>query len=615
MASDPNTQWIVVELTPHGEKETPAAIHRAALKILGRCEVYVPALETQIGEDKTIHYLMPGYAFLRKERADRDYRRLEGTRLFQTPLKTSKGLATVTSSYIEELKEKLRAEVNQGIGVGDVVLICSGPYKNIEATVITEIPEERTVQVHIQLRSKQSIITLPRSALKVVDRAPLSLYFARLGHLRSWLRMAKIVLSYRGDLEGLNRAFLRYAFVSRSMASGRVLFSFIYAYPEDGGGLRMVHAEVLRQFDLLQRVAEWLELGRTLYNVVHFSSFDALRREVQDRFSKYHAICQIEERLRAMSEEVEYLFRDLARGNKDVGEAAMQNVLIDGHNLAFRCAYAPGMARLTDGKGRPTGMILGFLRSLGALRKRFPEANIWVAWDGSSKRRRARYPDYKAHRLRKETSVNVGGEIFDPIHVLREILPLLGVRQAWNPEEEADDVLATLVRGELEGQTNLICSTDRDFLQLVTASTMFLFPAVGSRKEVLYDAAGVEQQLGLPPERVIHLRALFGDSSDNLPGVARVPKKVLRGLIQEHGSVQGLYASGLAALNKGQYERLMEAAPQVRINLELMALLDVGISRIDPDVDSDRAAERLHSLDIKAPPIVQAILGRPPVSS
>lgn len=614
MVSDPNSLWIVVELTPHGEKETPAAIHRAALKLLGRCEVYVPAIETQVGEDKTIHYLMPGYAFLRKERTDRDYRRLEGTRLFQAPLRNGKGLATVTSSYIEELKEKLRAEVNQGIGVGDVVLICSGPWKNIEATVITEIPEKRAVQVHIELRSKQSIITLPRSGLKVVDRAPLSLYFARLGYLRSWFRMAKVVLAYRGDLGDLSRKCLRYAFVSRSMESGRVLFSFIYAYPGKGGGLHAMHAEILAQFDRLQTVAEWLGYGRTLYNMLYFTSFDGFRREIQQSFSKYRTLCQIEERLRALSEEVEHLFRDLARGSKEGGETVIQNVLIDGHNLAFRCAYAPGMARLTDGRGRPTGMILGFLRSLGALRKRFPEACFWVTWDGSSKRRRARFSEYKAHRLRKEISVNVGGAIFDPIQMLRELLPLLGVRQAWNPEEEADDVIATLVRRDLEGQTNLICSTDRDFLQLVNASTMFLFPAVGSRKEVLYDVAGVEQQLGVPPEKVIHLRALFGDASDNLPGVARVPKKVLRGLIQEHGSVQAVYASGLAALNKGQYERLMEAEPQVRINLELMSLLDVEISRTDPDVDSDGAAERLHSLDIKAPPIVQAILGRTPVS-
>lgn len=614
MASNSSTEWIVVQLTPYGEKEPPAVIHRAAAKILGRCEVYVPALETQIGEDKTIHYLMPGYAFVRKERGDRDYRRLENTRLFQALLRTGRELATVSSSNIDDFKEKLRAEVNQGIGEGDIVLICSGPYKNIEATVITEIPEERTVQVHIELRSKQSIITLPRSALKIVDRAPLSLYFARLGYLRSWFKMAKVVLGYHGHLNDLQAQFQRYAFITNAMRAGRLLFAFVTAYPRAGGGLPAVHSDVRRRFEAVQRIDSWLNKGRELHNLVYFPTFSAWRQQMLEKFDRYRAICQFEERVRLLSASVEDVVRESARGSKE-GEPTMQNVLIDGHNLAFRCAYAPGMSRLTDLKGRPTGMILGFLRSLGALRKRFPEACFWVAWDGSSKRRRARYPDYKGTRVRRETAVNVGGEIFDPLRVLREILTSLGVRQAWNPEEEADDVIATLVRGEIAGQANLICSTDRDFLQLVSASTMFLFPAVGSRKEVLYDVAGVEHQFGVPPEKVIHLRALFGDTSDNLPGVARVPKKVLKRLIQDHGSVEALYTSGLAALNRGQYERLMEAAPQVKINLELMALVDVSLSRSDPDLDPDGAAEKLHDLDIKALPIVQAFLGRASASS
>jgi DNA polymerase-1 len=258
-------------------------------------------------------------------------------------------------------------------------------------------------------------------------------------------------------------------------------------------------------------------------------------------------------------------------------------------------------------------MILGFLRSLAALKKRFPEACFWVAWDGSSRRRRARFSDYKGHRSRKETSVTVGDVVFDPLRLLRELLPLLGVRQVWNPEEEADDVLATLVRNDLAAQTNLVCSTDRDFLQLVTSSTMFLFPAVGSRKEVLYDVQGVVQQLGVPPENVVQLRAFVGDKS--LPGVARVPKKVLRSLVQEYGTVERVYASGLSVLNRGQYERVMEAAPQVRINLELMTLVDVSISRTDPDIDEDGVAAKLHDLDIKAQPIVQAFLGRSSVST
>jgi 5'-3' exonuclease/transcription antitermination factor NusG len=606
--------WIVVELTQYGEKETPHVVLTAAAKLLGKCEVYIPAVETSVGDDKDIHYLMPGYAFVRRERADRDYRRLEDTRLFQSVLRRGGKLATVDNAYIEGLREKLRAEVNQGIGVGDSVLICSGPYKNIEATVITEIAEERTVQVHIELRSKQSIVTLPRAALKIVDRAPLSLYFARIGNLRAWLKMANVALSYCGNLEQLTKALDTYAFIVHAMRTGRLLFALLHGYPRDGGGLPAVHATILERLATLRTVVQWHVKGHRLFNLVHFASLSKAHDRIREMFETYRWMCEVEERLRGVSQGVEEIVREFARGNKGE-DGGVQNVLIDGHNLAFRCAYAPGMARLADAKGRPTGMILGFLRSLGALKKRYPEANFWVAWDGSSRRRRSRYSDYKGTRSRKETSVAVGDTIFDPLRFLRETLPLLGVRQIWNPDEEADDVIATLVRNDLEGQTNLICSTDRDFLQLVSASTMFLFPAVGSRKEVLYDVQGVVHQLGVPPETVIQLRSLVGDASDNLPGVARVPKKVLRALIQEHGTVERLYASGLASLNKGQYERIMEAAPQVRINLELMTLVDVSISRTDPDIDEDGVAAKLHDLDIKAQPILQALLGRSSVST
>src|SRR5262245_25976485 len=104
MATD-GPEWIVVELTQYGEKETPEEVLAAATKILGKCDVYIPAVETRVGDDKVIHYLMPGYAFVRKERADRDYRRLEDTRLFQSVLRRSGKLATVDGSYIEGLKE------------------------------------------------------------------------------------------------------------------------------------------------------------------------------------------------------------------------------------------------------------------------------------------------------------------------------------------------------------------------------------------------------------------------------------------------------------------------------------------------------------------------------
>lgn len=607
-------EWVVVELTPRGEKEPPDAVRQAARRLLGKADVYIPAVETRIGDDTSIHYLINGYAFIKKERPDRDYLRLEETRLFQSVLRKGRGVAVVDSSYIEAMKEKARAEINQGIGVGDTVLICSGPYKAIEASVITEIPEERAVQVFIELRSKQSIVTLPRSVLKVVDRAPLSLYYARLGYLRSWAKMAAVAFTYASDFKALERTYSAYRFVRDSFQSIQRLFYFVHAYPTGASaesGFGLLHSRVVEGYRLVARLQAWQARGRAIYNLIYFDSFSALRDQVQSRYAKYRALCDIEQRIHALSQSVEELARDLARGNKSEGEMLVQNVLIDGHNLAFRCVYAPGMSRLADSKGRPTGMILGFLRSVGALKKRYPEASFWVAWDGSSQRRRSSYPDYKANRkTRKETSVNVGGEIFDPLMVLRDVLPLIGVRQVWNPREEADDVIATLVRGDLEGQTNLIFSTDRDFLQLVSASTAFLYPAIGSRKEVLFDVTTVEHQMGVVPSKMLQLRALFGDDSDNLPGVPRVPKKVLKTLIQEHGDVEGVYTSGLATVNKGQYERLRGAEPQVRINLELMALVDVDISRIDPDVDEDGVARRLQDLEIKSASLLQTFFGK-----
>ena len=607
------TEWLIVELTPRGEKEPPEVLRTAASRALRGAEVYVPAVETRIGDDKAVHFLMSGYIFVQRDgRSDKEYKRhFENTRLFNSLLTKGRQLATVESSYIEDMKEKAKAEVNQGIGVGDTIEICSGPYKHIEATVITEIPEEKSVQVYVELRSKQSILTLPRSVLKVVDRAPLSLYFARLGYLRAWARMAKTVFAYDQEGASLSEAYSRYEFVDAAQNRGRLLYAFIYSYPEEGPDfLTQLHDEILGKLDVLSKISLWRDRAHKLFNFIQFESFERVRLEIQTKYSLFEKVCELSDRIQSISQEVEEIARSMALGSKDDSEMVVQNVLVDGHNLAFRCLYAPGMARLTDDQGRSTGMIVGVLRSLGSLKKRYPEARFWVAWDGSSQRRKSRCADYKATRKSREVTEDVGVEKpFDPLAFLRGILSSLGVYQVWNPQEEADDVIGTLV-SELEGQTNLVFSTDRDFLQLVSASTHVLYPSVGSRKEILYDVEAVQNHFGVPPEKVVQLRALFGDTSDNLSGVPRVPKKVLTRLLQEHGSVEGIYASGLAGVAKGQYERLRSAEPQVKLNLELMSLADVEVSKLDPDVDVDGVTRELRSLGIKPEPVLEAFFGR-----
>lgn len=598
---DPES-WVILTLTPRGEKESPDALVQAARRALKGLEVYVPAVETQVGDDRITHRLLEGYVFIRRgTRSDRELKRLENTKYFEEFLSLSGKLSCTTQAEIDTMREQIRIQVNQGIGVSDTVEICTGPYKGLFATVTDDIPELKSVVVSVTLRSKAALLTFERNSLKVVDQAPLSLYSSRLGYLKAWGKMAKPLLHYRLNVNHLQRAYDRYRFLVDSAQRGSLLHHFVHAYPKRGHDfMSEAYRALERRLGQLKQLHTWARKGSQLYQFIHFKGSEPLRDRLESAYLEYAWLVDVERRLSRLGREVEDLHKTLEKRNK-VGEDIVENLIVDGLNLAFRCHHAPGLSNLSDSQGRPTGMVVGFLRSLAAFKKRYPEAHVWVAWDGSSKRRKDRYADYKSKRPER---VETSG--FNPISTLREILPSLGVSQAWNPNEEADDVIATLVRQALPEKRNLIFSMDRDFLQLVTENTKYLYPAVGARKEILYDRNRVIELWGVPPEQIVQLRALLGDKSDNLPGVVRVPKKVLKILLKEYGSIGGLFASNLSGVSKMQYERLRAAEPQVKINRDLMSLEDVEFFRIDPDVDPEGAAERLQGLDIKPEPLLEA---------
>lgn len=611
-------EWVVLELNPRGEQEDPDLVRSAIKHTLKEAEIFVPAAVTQVGDDRVIHYLMDGYAFVRLDgRPPTDYFKLEGSKYVQTVLirhgagSRSRRLSLVQDQAILKMQDQIRQLVDQGIGVGDVVRITSGPYRNMRATVVEEIPEEGMVQVFIKLRSKQSLMTLPRSFLVVVERAPLSSVSNRLNALRDWAYLAKPVFGWNDTPDRMLDAFSHYERIANWNRRGYNLFEFLtfdqtYVKPL---------ADLKAKSDTLIKFSNWSRTGAHLFSfLTAYHPAGPLRPEgyegLQSKLLSLIWVDDILERIRGLWEEVDNISRAVA--HRQEGKDMVQNVLIDGHNLAFRCFHAPGMSSLTDKHGRPTGVILGFLRSLGSLKKRFPDAALHVVWDGSSRRRKQRFGEYKGNRDGASVIPPFeapSGIRFDPLRILRDMLPLFGIRQAWNPDEEADDVIATLVRGDLSTQTNVIFSTDRDMLQLVTSTTSLLTPPAGSRNEVLYDPGTVVKSLGVPPGKVVQLRSLFGDTSDNIPGVPRVPKKVLRSLIQAHGSVDNVFRSGLAGLTKGQYERLRSAEPQVRINVELMTLVDVGVTTASPDVDPDNVAERLRELEINPDSLLDTFFG------
>lgn len=613
-------QWVVLELNSRGEQEDPDLVQGAIKHTLKEAEVFLPAVVTQVGDDRVIHYLMDGYAFVKLDRQPTDYFRLEGSKYVQSILvKPGQGsryrrISTVEEREILRMRDQIKQLVDQGIGIGDVVKITSGPYRNMRATVVEEIAETKSVQVHIRLRSKQSLVTLPRSFLVIVERAPFSAIANRLTSLVEWSTLTYPILHWKADPGPLWESYKNLRQVELWRRKGERLHTVGVTFGQ--AGFDRMLAKLTSKTAELEKVWRWHEQNYLLENFVAGCQDDGFLKpsgleEIQSKFLELLYIDDILERIRMLWEEVDIISREAAR--KQEGKSMVQNVLVDGHNLAFRCLYAPGMQNLTDSKGRPTGLILGFLRSLGSLKKRFPDAVIHVVWDGSSQRRKHKFGEYKANRATSSTNTLVpeapSGIRFDPVRILKDTLPLFGIRQAWNPEEEADDVIATLVRGELSKQNNVIFSTDKDLLQLVTQNTSQLVPAVGSRNEILFDPITVLKTMGVAPEKMVQLRSLYGDASDNIPGVPRVPKKVLRSLIQAHGSVSAIYQSGLAVLTKGQYERLRAAEPQVRINVELMTLVDVGVTSTPPDVDPDNVAERLRELDIQPDSLLDTFFG------
>jgi len=603
------SDWVVLELTPRSEGEDPDLIRRSIRNTLKRkdIEVFVPAAVTQVGDDRVVHYLVEGYVFVRHE-SSVDYLRLEGSRFVQTVLSTGvrrKALSTVRDVDINRMRAQIAKQVDQGIGVGDTVMISSGAYRHIEATVIEEILETQTVQVHVKLRSKETIVTLPRSFLQVVKRTPLSTLFSRLTALRAWTRMVQPILTWtRKNPPPLKRRFNRLNRFEKWVTKAHHLRAFVGFYH---GSLGRGPQVLRQQLAKTEQLSVWDERAKHLRAFVLFHYRDMQLDVLGDKLVELYWFDDVLERMKILEGDIERLGHRVARRRKSGGGNVVQNILVDGHNLAFRCLYAPGMATLADEQGRPTGMILGFLRSLGALKKRFAEARLYVSWDGSSQRRKTLYGEYKANRTSASASHGVEG--FDQVGFLREILPKFGCWQVYNPEEEADDVIAVLARGPLKTQHNLIFSTDKDMLALVTSTTSVLTPKVGTRKEILHDPTSVAKLFGVPPEQLQQLRAFCGDPSDNIPGVPRVPKKVLRSLVQQHGSVQGVYGSGLTGLSKGQYERLRTAEPQVRLNLRLMAFANVEVLTVDPDPDVEGAAAKLHGVGINPTPILKPFGG------
>lgn len=204
--------------------------------------------------------------------------------------------------------------------------------------------------------------------------------------------------------------------------------------------------------------------------------------------------------------------------------------------MAFRAFFALPVENFATSTGQSTNAVYGFTSMLINLLRDEEPTHIAVAFDKSSKTfRKEQYPAYKEGRA--ETPE----EFRSQIPLIKHVLDAMRVPHLDLEGFEADDIIATwAAQAESEGFETLICSGDRDALQLVTDETTVLYPVRGVSTLERMDPQAIEAKYGVGPDHYRDLAALVGEASDNLPGVPKVGPKTAAKWIAEYGGLEGI---------------------------------------------------------------------------
>jgi DNA polymerase-1 len=212
-------------------------------------------------------------------------------------------------------------------------------------------------------------------------------------------------------------------------------------------------------------------------------------------------------------------------------------VIIDGKSVFYRGYYA--MPNLATKDGKPTGGVFGFATmALEVIRKLKPDY-VAVAWDKPKtniRRRLELYPEYKAGRK------PAPADFYEQIPILHELLAAFGWPLYEFDDYEADDIMGTLaVQAKEKGIDTLLVTSDMDMLQLVNDHVKVYALKTGLSNIELYSPESFTAKYGIDVSQFLDLKALKGDSSDNIPGVPGIGEKGAVALLQEYETLDGVY--------------------------------------------------------------------------
>jgi DNA polymerase-1 len=265
----------------------------------------------------------------------------------------------------------------------------------------------------------------------------------------------------------------------------------------------------------------------------------------------------------------------------EVSTGVPRLLLLDGHSLAYRAFYALREVDMQTTTGQPTNAVFGFTSMLINLMRDEEPTHIGVAFDVSRQTFRSEaYAEYKAGR--SETPSDFRGQVT----LIREVLDALRIRSTAIENYEADDVIATLTsQATAAGMQVLICTGDRDALQLVTDDVTVLYPRRGVSDLTRFTPEEVRAKYDLSPAQYPDFAALRGDPSDNLPGIPGVGEKTASKWIREYGSLREL-AERVDTVKGKAGDALRENLASVLRNRQLTELVrdvpvDLGVTDLE----------------------------------
>lgn len=266
----------------------------------------------------------------------------------------------------------------------------------------------------------------------------------------------------------------------------------------------------------------------------------------------------------------------------------MKLLVLDGNSILNRAFY--GIKLLTTKDGHFTNAIYGFLTMLKKMWDETQPDAVAIAFDRKEPTfRHLEYDGYKAQRK------GMPEELAEQLPVLKELLELLGYPLVEQAGFEADDILGTLAKASREqGAECVIATGDRDSLQLVGDGVTVRLAATkfGQPQVTVYDAEKIREEYGVEPPQMIEIKALQGDSSDNIPGVAGIGPKGAGELIRSFHDIDHIYENlDTIDIKEGMRKKLREGKESAYLSRKL------GTICTDVPIDTKLETYRLQSGD------------------